>query len=234
MQIAFISDLHGNVDALKAVFKEINRLKIKKIFCLGDILNYYYHPDKCIDMLTKHNVSCIKGNHEKIFLNTIKNNKKKKFYSNLYGNSIFINHKKLLDKHIIFLKKLKSQIKITINKKKFLLAHGSPWKSNFYFYPNTKRKWFNKIAKYKYEYIILGHTHVPMKIKINEHMTILNPGSIGQPRDKNYDASWLLLNTVGMEFKIMNTTYIKKKLKKEIKQNDNNNPKILKFFNTCK
>ena len=233
MQIAFISDIHGNIDALKAVFKEIVRLKIKKIFCLGDILNYYYQPDKCIDILIKNNVSCIKGNHETVFFLTLKDKKKKLFFCNLYGNSIYINHKKLSNKHILFLKKLKSQKKITINKKKFLLAHGSPWNANFYFYPNSKKKWFNKIASYKFDYIILGHTHIPMKAKINKQLTVFNPGSVGQPRDKTCDASWLLLNTNVMKFKIMKSKYNKKNLKNKIKKYDCNNPKISKFFKTC-
>ena len=48
MKIAFISDIHGNYSALSAVFKNIKKLKIEKVYCLGDIVNYYYDPDKCI------------------------------------------------------------------------------------------------------------------------------------------------------------------------------------------
>ena len=51
--------------ALSAVLKQIKKLNINKIYCLGDIVNYY-DPDKCIDLLLKYKVKCIKGNHEKI------------------------------------------------------------------------------------------------------------------------------------------------------------------------
>ena len=95
MKIAFISDIHGNYDALKEVLKKINKLKIKKIYCLGDIVNYYYEPGKCIDLLIKNKVKCIKGNHEKILLNIYKNRKLKKIFAQKYGNSIYINFKKL-------------------------------------------------------------------------------------------------------------------------------------------
>jgi predicted phosphodiesterase len=53
MKIAIISDIHGNYDALKAVLKDIKKLKIDKIYCLGDIVNYYYEPHKCINILIK-------------------------------------------------------------------------------------------------------------------------------------------------------------------------------------
>ena len=72
MSIAFISDIHGNYDALKEVFKQIKKLNIKKTYCLGDIVNYYYEPGKCIDLLIKNKVRCIRGNHEKIFLRSLK------------------------------------------------------------------------------------------------------------------------------------------------------------------
>ena len=57
MIVAFISDIHGNYSALSAVFREIKRLNIKKIYCLGDIVNYYYDPDKCINLLRKYKIS---------------------------------------------------------------------------------------------------------------------------------------------------------------------------------
>ena len=66
MKIAILSDIHGNFLSLKAVIKEIKIKKINKIICLGDYINYYYEPDKCIDLLKSINAKCIKGNHENI------------------------------------------------------------------------------------------------------------------------------------------------------------------------
>ena len=80
MRLAFISDIHGNFDALKAVMLDIKKYKIAKIYCLGDIINYYYEPHKCIDLLIKNNVMCIKGNHETIFLKTLKSKKSREIF----------------------------------------------------------------------------------------------------------------------------------------------------------
>ena len=79
MRIAFISDIHGNYDALKAVLKDIKKLKIDKVYCLGDIVNYYYEPHKCINILIRKKIKSIKGNHENILFKTLKNKKKKKY-----------------------------------------------------------------------------------------------------------------------------------------------------------
>lgn len=233
MKIAFISDIHGNISALSAVLKEIIKLEIKRIYCLGDIVNYYYEADKCIELLMKYNIKSIRGNHEKILFETYKN--KNKFYEYLkrYGNSIKINHSKLKKNHLTYLKSLKNQKIIQINNKKILLAHGAPWKNNFYFYPNIEKKWFKKISKYKYDAIILGHTHISMNKTLTNRMKILNPGSVGQPRDKTCDASWMVLDSNKMIFQIVKTKYDHSKIKKQIKRYDKNNIKILKYFKKC-
>ncbi len=230
MKIAFISDIHGNYEALRAVITDIKKLKIKKIYCLGDIVNYYYEPHKCIDVLIKNKVKCIKGNHEDIFLKTIKHKKKIKFYKQLYGKSIEINLKVLKNKHIKFLKSLKSKISIRLNGKKILLAHGSPWKIDFYFYKNVREIWYKKIATYKFDNIILGHTHYPMKKILNNKILILNPGSVGQPRNKSIDAHWIFLDTEKMKYFFKKSEYSKKKLLKQINQYDSGNSKLLRYF----
>ena len=179
MRIAIISDIHGNYEALKTVLKDIRKLKIDKIYCLGDLVNYYYEPDKCINIFIRKKIQSIKVNHENILFSTFKNENKKKYYSRIYGHSININIKKLKHKHIIFLKKLKKRLTIQIKNLKIILAHGSPWSENTYIYPNFKKKIKDNLAKYKADYIFLGHTHIPMNVKINNKTSVINPGSVG-------------------------------------------------------
>jgi putative phosphoesterase len=230
MRLAFISDIHGNFDALKAVMLDIKKNNIEKIYCLGDIVNYYYEPHKCIDLLIKKQVKCIKGNHENIFFKTLNSKKKTKFYSKIYGNSIYKNLKLLKKKHITFLKSLKTQLKFTIDNEKFFLTHASPWSINFYFYPNIKKIWFNKISKYKFNYFVLGHTHIPMAVKLNKKKIIINPGSVGQPRNKSINAQWLILDTTTKKIMPKNTAYSVKRIKNQITKYDFNNTQLLKYF----
>ena len=230
MKVAFISDIHGNYDALKEVFKQIKKLNIEKIYCLGDIVNYYYDSDKCIDLLIKNKIQCIKGNHEKIFLKILKNKKLKNFYAKRYGNSIYINFKKLKKKHIDFIKSLPNKINLKIGKKKAVIVHGAPWKIDFYFYKNTKKEWTSKIKKYNKEIFILGHTHYPMNLKLQNKKTVLNPGSVGQPRNAVNKACWLIIDDRDMRIQFMETKYSLKNLIKSIKKNDKNNKSLLQYF----
>ena len=209
---------------------DIKKNKIEKIFCLGDIVNYYYEPHKCIDLLIKNNVKCIKGNHETIFFKTLESKKKAKKFSKIYGNSIFKNFKLLKKKHILFLKSLRSQFRFSLNKKKFFLAHGSPWNKNFYLYPNVKEIWFKKLLKYKFDYCVLGHTHIPMIKNLTNNKVVLNPGSIGQPRNKSVNAQWLIFDTKSQKITQKNSSYSLKRIKKQIAKYDSNNMRLLKYF----
>ena len=76
MKVCVISDIHGNYDALKKCIEEAKKLDVKKFLCLGDYVGYYYEPEKCIDLLLDLNAVCIKGNHEKIFLDLVRNKRK--------------------------------------------------------------------------------------------------------------------------------------------------------------
>jgi len=180
--------------------------------------------------LIKKKATCIKGNHDRILLKYLKNKKKIKFLASKYGNSIYKNLENLEEKHIEYLKSLPRTLSISINKKKILIAHGSPWKSNFYFYKNNKSRWKKKIMRYNKDIFILGHTHHPMKVILDDKKIILNPGSVGQPRDNSQKACWLLLNVKTMSFKFMKTFYNKKKLISQIRKYDPNNKRLLKYF----
>jgi len=230
MKIAIISDIHGNYDALKAVLKDIKKLKIDKIYCLGDIVNYYYEPHKCINIFIKNKIKSIKGNHENILFHTLKSKKKIDYYSKIYGQSININFKKLKYKHIIFLKKLKKKIIIKIKNLKIILAHGSPWNENIYIYPGINNKIKNSLAKYNADYIFLGHTHIPMNIKMNKKTSIINPGSVGQPRNKCNNACWAVFDTDNYQINFMETKYDKKKLIQDIIKYEGVNSKLKKYF----
>lgn len=67
MKIAIISDIHGNLEALKSTLKDIEKKKVDKIFCLGDILAKGIHPKECIDLIKKHCEIIIQGNCDRNF-----------------------------------------------------------------------------------------------------------------------------------------------------------------------
>ena len=71
-------------------------------------------------------------------------------------------------------------------------------------------------------------------MNLGSNKILLNPGSIGQPRDGNCNASWLRLDVNTMKFSHMETKYDKTRIKKQIFMYDSNNMLLLKYFNKCK
>ena len=66
MKIGVISDIHGNSDALAEVLKKAKEENVEHLLVLGDLVGYYYHPDKIMKLLSEWSFDIIKGNHEKI------------------------------------------------------------------------------------------------------------------------------------------------------------------------
>jgi putative phosphoesterase len=229
MKICILSDIHGNYDALKKCLVEAKKNDAEIILCLGDYVGYYYEPEKCIDLLIKEKAICIKGNHENILLDLLKDKKKLPLFVSKYGNGINLALKKLKKKHVNFIKKLDDNKEIVIDNLRFLLSHGSPWDANLYIYPNKFKNYINKFNKYNYDFFLLGHTHIQMKKRIKNN-TVLNPGSVGQPRDGDDLAKWAIIDTKTRKIFFKKTKFNSNSLIKKIKKYDPKNKKLIKYY----
>lgn len=229
--IYVISDIHGNYEALKVFFSSIKKTNKDQIYCLGDIVGYYYQANECLNLLRKHKVIVIKGNHEINFIKSMKNKNLLNKYCEKYGNSYRLSIKNISSKNKVFLKKLSIKKKIRLNNFSILFAHGAPWKNDEYIYENRINKFKKKFRKYKFDICFLGHTHRRMNCLINNKL-IVNPGSIGQPRDKlKGKASWVEFDEKKKSIHFKNKKYNTTKLKKQIKLYDRDKFKFLsKYF----
>lgn len=217
--IYVISDIHGNYDALKCFFKKTKIRKKDCVIALGDYVGYYYDPNKCINLLRKKNVICIKGNHDENFLKSIKDKKKLNLYSERYGNAYTYAKKNICKKNIVFLQKLKKNKTLKIKNLKLKFSHGSPWKIDQYIYPNTKKKILNKFQAFKTDIFFIGHTHRNFELQVN-NKKIYNPGSIGQPRDGKKGLHWIEFNDSSRKVVFKSAKYCTKSLKRKIMLND--------------
>ena len=217
--IFVISDIHGNYDALKVFFDKIRICKNDLVIALGDYVGYYYEPNKCIDLLKKNKVICLKGNHDENFLKSVNKKEKLLYFSKKYGNAYKVAKKTITKDNINFLKNLKKNKSIKIRDIKIKFSHGSPWKIDQYIYPNTNKEILFKFNKFKYNIFFVGHTHRKLYLKINKKK-IYNPGSIGQPRDKKKGLHWIEFNEKTCKVKFKSIKYDTSLLKKKIKIND--------------
>ncbi len=212
MKIGIISDIHANIYGLKAVLKKMKRADV--ILCAGDIVGYYTFANEAIEEIKKNNIKCVLGNQDAYLLGAITMSK-----NPLIKAPLNFTRKIISKNNLEYLRKIKNgSAKIEIDGLKIMICHGSPWdKFEGYIYPDFNN--FDKFKKIKSDLVILGHTHRPMIKKIG-NLTIINPGSCGQPRDYNNKASCAIFDTKSKKAKIIRVKYdISKVLKALEKQN---------------
>ena len=198
MRIAFISDIHSNLPALEKVLEEIERNNVDRIFCCGDIVGYNAFPVECMREIERRKIESVMGNHD---------------YAVLTGDTKYFNEyariavewtSRVMD--VLPLRKLRPTIEVELDSKRFLIAHGSPRRIDEYIFPSTDRVYLKTLLEKNYDYIVLGHTHVPMKIKMRKGI-FLNPGSVGQPRDEDPRASFMISDTSNAKTRLIRVKY---------------------------
>lgn len=204
MKIVLISDIHGNLEALNAVLRELKKIKIKNIYCLGDISDYGGSSNECIEIIRKNKITCIQGNHD---LNAV-TLERLEWFNEMAQVSVKITNKLLTEKNKKFLLNLPKKLEI----ENLFLVHGSPRDYLYeYIYPDTEDDIFEELVKIaKKQIIAMGHTHTPFIKKIGNKL-VINPGSVGQPRDGNNKASFCILDNKKLKAEIIRVKYDVKK-----------------------
>ena len=219
MKIAVISDIHGNYDALKEVLKKAKKESVEHMLVLGDIVGYYYHPDKILKALSKWNFDVVKGNHEYILEDLIANPSLEESIKLKYGSG----HKEAIDKlsaqQLEFLRNLPETKSIQFDKVSILMCHGSPWLNDYYIYPDCDKDTIRKSDSKEHDFVLVGHSHYAFAIK-NENSVLLNPGSIGQSRQIGGKASWAIIDTENNCFQLLTTDYNVERLINEVEKKD--------------
>jgi putative phosphoesterase len=191
MKIAFISDIHGNYEALKSVLAKIDKLGISRVFCAGDIVGYYTQINECCNELKLRGIPNIMGNHDWYMAGGGFCPRSKSVNDCLaYQRGVI--EKKNLD----WLKSLPIQMQID----KIQMVHGG-WADPIDEYLKPTQEYFEKV---KGEIFVSGHTHVQTLQKFG-NKTYCNPGSVGQPRDGDPRAAFAVYD--GKEFELHRVEY---------------------------
>lgn len=199
MILGILADAHGNIYGLKRCFELLKKTHAKKVFFLGDAINYFSKTNEVLDFLKANKISCIKGNHEKMLLNkTHYSEKENKIYNiDATANS-------LLKKHYHYIASWEDRIELNYNNVKILMVHGSPFDCfNGYVYPDTD---LTKYRDLKYDVIFLGHTHIPFMRHMGKKR-IINVGSAGFSRDDGRYLRCFVYNTMRGTMRMLQTRF---------------------------
>ncbi len=222
MKVALISDIHANFFALETVVQDLDKECVESVIVAGDLIGYYYWPHKVVDLIMSDSrFFCIRGNHERMFKEALVDNNIFERYRKKYGSGFDV-CKKMLDKtQLNWILSLPETLSVKFDNREFFVAHGSLKDDKDYIYPDSSLSQI--ISNYSQkEFTVLGNTHYPF-IHHNDGKYLINPGSVGQPRDESAMSSYVIIN--------LETGVIKFKRKKFeivniIKEANKNDPEL--------
>ena len=211
---AIISDIHSNLEALQAVLADIKRRKVTEIVCLGDVIGYGPNPGECLDLVQQHTRLCLMGNHDHAVLYEPTN-------FNVAAERAAYWTRRVLEQEADRARRnarweYLGSLPIRVKDDDVLYVHASPRRPiNEYIFPEDVFTNPQKVAA-NFERLdtplcFVGHTHQPGVFlddpyfdpphelqdspyyMIDEERAIVNVGSVGQPRDRDPRASYVII-----------------------------------------
>jgi len=198
MNVLILSDIHANLVALEALKDDLARANV--ILHLGDVVGYYCQVNETIDQLRVLGARCVLGNHDDFVL---------------HGGPAGLNpavqfgidfaDRVITPENRQWLAALPLSWGGVIGGRRFLLSHGSPWKPlQDYLYADNPL--LNQLADFDYDVIAFGQTHRGL-LRTDQRPHLLNPGSVGQSRDRTALACAVMLHTPTMTYEIIERAY---------------------------
>jgi putative phosphoesterase len=217
VKLALLGDIHGNYRALTAVLVAAASSGVEKLLITGDLVGYYEEPLMVLNLLQAWDCHLVRGNHEDMLriARTDAN-----FLAKMdvrYGRGLRMAIQQLSKKQLDELCNLPHPLKLNVDDCEILLCHGSPWDNNQYVYPDAEPELLDRCALQEYDLIVLGHTHYPMSRLIGKTL-VVNPGSVGQQRNRQPGAHWALFDTSNHSLTFYNEAYDTSALVQECKQ----------------
>jgi diadenosine tetraphosphatase ApaH/serine/threonine PP2A family protein phosphatase len=218
MRRLVVSDIHSNLEAFQAVLDDAG--SVDEIWCLGDVVGYGPDPNGCVDLLRSHPHLCIAGNHDWATLGKLD---LRDFNPDAREANLW-NRQQLTPENLAYLDELPE----TREEEQFTLVHGSPrypiWE--YIIYPSTAQVNFEYLET---RFCFVGHTHTPAVfraraeegatecetitpllgelLKLGPEPLFVNPGSVGQPRDGDPRASYIIFDSQALTIEYRRVEY---------------------------
>jgi diadenosine tetraphosphatase ApaH/serine/threonine PP2A family protein phosphatase len=219
--LAIISDIHSNLKALQAVLDDIERRGVETIHCLGDIIGYGPEPAECLDLVSQRVTHCLCGNHDHAIFYEPSNFNVSAERAAFWTRSVLEDEEDPEKRNCRW--RFLGQLSPYHESNGCLFVHGSPRKPiNEYLFPDdvytNPHKLLSNFERMEQLTCFCGHTHVPgvfvddpyfeppeelgeaCKYTVGEEKVIVNVGSVGQPRDRDPRAAYVILDGDQVEF----------------------------------
>jgi predicted phosphodiesterase len=208
MKVAVISDIHGNRHAFEATLEAVAASDAAELWCLGDLVGYGAEPDACVELAREHAAVCLAGNHDMAVTGEISLDE----FSRGASLAARWTQEVIAPENMEFLRSLRPQGA----EGEVGLYHASP-RDPVWEYVLSALLAELCLDSQPHRVCLVGHSHVALsfvrcegelatgeprregaQLDLADGEWLLNPGSVGQPRDGDPRASWLLLDLDGM------------------------------------
>jgi len=216
MQVAVLSDIHGNLPALEAVITDISETGASELWCLGDVVGYGASPNECTELVRESCSAVLVGNHDLAVLGALDTST----FSGAASAAVEWTQERITEESLEYLRTLDP----SDASRAAALYHASPrdpvWE--YVLWPDQAA---DCIAVQERRVSLVGHSHVALffsvpgddegrpgpreargwqagagtRLEISDGRWLINPGSVGQPRDGDSRAAWLELDTESWE-----------------------------------
>lgn len=205
MRILLIADIHSNWPALAAIDEPFDEC----IF-LGDVVDYATDPVPCIQWVRQHAQWYVRGNHDHSVAQRVAVTPGGTF-RHISAAMRPWHLEVLTDEHLTWLAEMPVTQYATIGSHSFLLVHATP-RDPMDEYLATGREgrggpdldelrdqWTARLKHVHVDFVCVGHTHIPMDLTLDD-CRVINPGSVGQPRDGDPRASYAVIENGEVQF----------------------------------
>ena len=186
MRILVISDIHSNSVALEAI-----REKFDICFCLGDLVDYGPDPAKCVQWIIDNNAEVVRGNHDHGTAHSVAvvGDTGFRYLTSvtrpLQWSALDTNQRK-------FLARLPITKRVVVDGVRYLLVHGTPRDPLDEYLRKDPAAWAEQVKELEVDVVCVGHSHLQFDLDAGG-VRILNPGSVGLPRDSDPRAAYAII-----------------------------------------
>jgi putative phosphoesterase len=187
VRVLVVSDIHGNWPALEAVVA----VPHDSVVCLGDIVGYGPQPGECLRWLRANGAEIVQGNHDRALADDVPPRCRPDFEW-LAAAAAGIARQQLDDEEKGFLRALPQTRRLVLDGRQVLMAHATPVDPFYSYLAPDPEEWREAVAGIDADVVLIGHTHLPFHFEF-EGVHVLNPGSVGQPKDGDPRAAYAVI-----------------------------------------
>lgn len=195
MRVLVVADIHANYPALTAVLREAH----DALICLGDLIGYGPHPSACVEEIRRRGDVVLQGNHDRALADHRPPGCRPAFRWLAEATSEIAEHQ-LDTADVEYLRGLPRWAASTLDDRSYVAVHATPADPQYTYLGPDPVAWAQQAEAVDADLILVGHTHLQFRLRAGRS-EVINPGSVGQPKDGDPRAAYAVIDQGRVELK---------------------------------